>query len=105
MSIFSQMSFGEAARKAGKEMEKEWAFLVQATNDLEAEVICGLLREASIPVRQKDIDSLMGFVRVVGGYVWGIDIFVPREALPRARALIAGLDCSEAPVRKRNGLT
>ncbi|NLA27630.1 MAG: DUF2007 domain-containing protein [Firmicutes bacterium] len=83
-------------------MEKEWAFLVQAGNDIEAEIICGLLRESSIPVQQRDIDSLMGFVRVVGGYVWGIDIFVPRQMLPRARAILATVGFNEKGGRENN---
>lgn len=70
-------------------MEQEWAFLVQASNDIEAGVICGLLQEASIAVQKKDGDPLIGFMRVVGGQSCAIDIFVPRKALPQARALLS----------------
>ncbi len=69
-------------------MEKEWVFLIQAVNDLEAEIICGLLREASIPVQRKDGDPLIGFMRVVGGQSGDVDIFVPPELLARARSLL-----------------
>ncbi len=70
-------------------MEEEWTFLMQAFNDIEAEIVCGLLREASIPVRRKDSDPLSGAMRVVGGQAYEIDIFVPQKMLPRARALLA----------------
>ncbi|WP_461369795.1 putative signal transducing protein [Candidatus Darwinibacter acetoxidans] len=69
-------------------MTEEWAFLMQAFNDLEAEIVCGLLREASIPVRRKDSDPLAGAMRVVGGQAYEIDILVPRQMLPQARALL-----------------
>ncbi len=72
-------------------MEDEWAFLMQAFNDLEAEIVCGLLREASIPVRRKDSDPLTGAMRVVGGQAYEIDIFVPQQMLLRARALLAAV--------------
>jgi hypothetical protein len=92
---------GEAIkREADKNMEEEWAFLMQAFNDLEAEIVCGLLQEASIPVRQKDSDSLTGAMRVVGGQAYEIDIFVPLKMLPRARALLAAAFREEAAENK-----
>lgn len=70
-------------------MDDEWVFLVQASNDIEAGIICGLLQEASIAVQKRDGDPLIGFMRVVGGQSYAIDILVPREVLPQARALLA----------------
>jgi len=61
---------------------------VQAYNDLEAAVVCGLLEAASIPVLCQASDPLAGGMRVVGGQAYEIDIYVPEGMLPRARALL-----------------
>ncbi len=72
-------------------MEEEWTFLVQAADDIEAGIICGLLQEASITAQKKDGDPLVGFMRVVGGQSFAIDIFVPQKELPRARSLLENI--------------
>jgi hypothetical protein len=82
-----------------------WAFLMQAYNDIEAGLVCGLLEAASIPVRQKDSDSLAGGMRVVGGQAYEINIYVPEKMLPRARALLAAAHRKEAAEREKNELT
>lgn len=79
-----------------------WVFLIQAYNDIEAGIVCGLLEAASIPVRQKDSDSFTGAMRVVGGQAYEIDIYVPRELLPRAKALLAAAHRKEAAEREKN---
>ncbi|HPU01179.1 MAG: hypothetical protein GX890_05185 [Firmicutes bacterium] len=76
-------------------MEEEWAFLMRAFNDLEAEIACGLLRQDSIPVRLKESDPLTGAMRVLGGQAYEIDILVPRQMLPRAKALLAAAEKEE----------
>ena len=66
-----------------------WAFLMQAYNDVEAGIVCGLLETAQIPVRRKESDPLSGSMRVVGGQAYEIDLYVPEEMLLRARDLLA----------------
>ena len=39
-------------------MEEKWVQLVEAFNDVEAEIICGLLQSANIPCRKADRDAL-----------------------------------------------
>lgn len=74
-----------------------WAFLMQAYDDLEAGIVCGLLETAAIPVRRKDHNPLAGGLRVIVGQAYEIDIYVPPELLLRARAILAEADRQERP--------
>ena len=44
-------------------MEEQWAQLAEAFNDVEAEIICGLLQSANIPCRKADRDALADLIR------------------------------------------
>lgn len=66
----------------------KWVFLMQAYNDMEAALVCGLLGAASIPALQKASDPLAEGMRVVGGQAHELDIYVPEKNLPQARALL-----------------
>ncbi|HOL17006.1 MAG TPA: DUF2007 domain-containing protein, partial [Bacillota bacterium] len=69
-------------------MEEQWAQLAEAFNDVEAEIICGLLQSANIPCRKVDRDALAGAMRVIGGQAYEIRILVPRRLLQQARELL-----------------
>lgn len=64
---------------------------MQAYSDIEADILCGLLETAMIPVRRKDSDPLAGSMRVIGGQAYEIDLYIPEEMLSRARTLLASL--------------
>ncbi len=69
-------------------MEEKWVQLLEAFNDVEAEIICGLLQSANIPCRKADRDALAGAMRVIGGQAYEIRIMVPQRLLPQARLLL-----------------
>jgi hypothetical protein len=69
-------------------MPEEWVFLAEAFNDVEAEIICGLLQASGIPCRKEDRDSLTGAMRVIGGLAYEIRIMVPKPLLKQAQALL-----------------
>ncbi|MEW5784686.1 MAG: DUF2007 domain-containing protein [Bacillota bacterium] len=68
-------------------MTGEWAFLVEAFNDLEAEIILGLLESGGIPAQKAD-DLFTGAMRVIGGQAYEVRILVPEKYLEQARALL-----------------
>jgi hypothetical protein len=73
-------------------MEEEWVFLVEAFNDIEAEIICGMLKAAGIPARKEDSDAYAGALRVIAGQAMEVQVKVPGRLLERARALLRSLD-------------
>ncbi len=74
-----------------------WAFLMQAYDDLEAGIVCGLLEAAAIPARRQEHDPLAGGMRVITGQAYEIDIYVPAPLLPRARAILVEAESRENP--------
>lgn len=72
-----------------------WAFLMQAYDDLDAGLVCGLLEAASIPARRKESNSLAGGMRVITGQAYEIDIYLPAKLLLRARAILAAVNRQE----------
>lgn len=80
-------------------MSGEWVFLVEAYNDVEADIILGLLESAGIPARKAD-DPFTGAMRVIGGQAYEVRIMVPVNLLEQARALLRSAaleDENEAP--------
>ena len=73
-------------------MEESWEFLVQAGNDIEAEIVCGYLKEQGIPSRRADSSPYTGAMRVIGGLAYEIEIFVPAALLEEARNCLALLE-------------
>lgn len=69
-------------------MAENWVFLVEAYNDLEAEIICGALRSAGIPAVKEDSDPFTGAMRVVTGQAMEVQVKVPRTYLEQARTLL-----------------
>jgi len=69
-------------------MSEQWVFFMELFNDMEAEIVCGLLRSVDIPCRKEDGDSLSGAMRIIGGQVDAIQILVPELLLKQARDLM-----------------
>ncbi|NLY39977.1 MAG: DUF2007 domain-containing protein [Firmicutes bacterium] len=68
--------------------DEQWVFLVEAYNDVEAQIILGLLESEGIPARKEDSDPFTGAMRVLGGQAYEINILVPPSRLEQARALL-----------------
>lgn len=71
-----------------KVMNSNWVVLVEADNDLEADIICGFLREKGIPAQKKDSSPYAGAMRVIGGQALEVQVLVPEAFLSKARVLI-----------------
>lgn len=69
-----------------------WALLVEADNDIEADIICGFMQERGIPARKADSSPYTGAMRVIGGLAVEVQILVPEPFLKEARALINKID-------------
>jgi hypothetical protein len=69
-------------------MRENWVVLIEAENDIEAEIICGMLTENGIPVRKADSSPYTGALRVIGGMAYEVVIMVPDSFAKEARILL-----------------
>ena len=68
--------------------DKDTALLTTTHDDVEKNIICGILEEEEIPFLVKDRGAGEA-VRVVTGYsMYGCDIFVPGDLFEKANALL-----------------
>lgn len=65
-----------------------WTVLIEADNDIEADIICGFLQEKGIPARKADSSPYTGAMRVIGGLVVEVQVLVPEPFLGQARTLL-----------------
>lgn len=65
--------------------------LVEADNDIEAEIICGFLHEKGIPARKADSSPYTGAMRVIGGMAVEVQILVPDSFLKQAEELLVSV--------------
>lgn len=64
-----------------------WKKLTTARNDLEAEMISGLLRGAEIPFQHR-YKGINQYLKIIMGPVVAVEIWVPEERLAEALAMI-----------------
>lgn len=64
-----------------------WVFLKSTLNDIEADVISGLLEANGIPTMRK-YPNISGLAKIYLGSSFGVEIYVPNEHLEEARLLI-----------------
>ncbi len=69
-------------------VDENWVLLVEADNDIEAEIICGFLQEKGIPARKADSSPYTGAMRVIGGLAVEIQVLVPEPFLDQAKSLL-----------------
>jgi hypothetical protein len=69
-------------------MIDSWVVLMEAENDVEADIICGFLYEKGIPTRKADSSPYTGAMRVIGGLAFEVQILVPEPMLAQAKQLI-----------------
>ncbi len=63
-------------------------FLVEADNDLEADIICGFLQEKGVPTQKTDSSPYTGAMRVIGGQAVEVQILVPETFREQAKAFL-----------------
>jgi len=73
-------------------MDDNWVFLLEADNDIEADIICGFLQEKGIAARKVDSSPYTGAMRVIGGQAVEVQILVPGPFLKQAKELIDAFD-------------
>jgi hypothetical protein len=73
-------------------MEYNWVVLIEADNDVEADIILGFLREKGIPARKADSSPYTGAMRVIGGLAVEVQILVPDSYKAEASDLIDNLE-------------
>ena len=68
-----------------------WTVLVEADNDIEAEIICGFLQNKGIPARKADSSPYTGAMRVIGGMAVEVQVLVPETFRNQAKELLDAL--------------
>lgn len=76
------------------DMEKNFVHLIQVYNDVEADIVVGLLNEYNIPSIKK-YKGNKGFMKVIMGTALGVDIFVKAQDFETAKEIIESVDLSE----------
>ncbi|EGW41595.1 hypothetical protein [Desulfosporosinus sp. OT] len=66
---------------------ENWSYLCGVTQDLEADIIIGLLNEDSIPAI-KQYPEAGAFLKIAYGLTTGVDLYVPTETREAALQLI-----------------
>lgn len=66
-------------------VDQQWVLLMEAGDDVEAEIICGFLQEKGIPTQKMDSSPYTGAMRVIGGMAVEVLIYVPESFLEQAK--------------------
>ncbi len=69
-----------------------WEVLVEAYNDVEADIICGFLQEKGIPAKKADSSPYTGAMRIIGGQAMEVHVLVPGSFLQEASELLLEID-------------
>jgi hypothetical protein len=70
------------------EQNIEWDCLTTVANDIEFEMVAGLLQMGEIPVIRK-VRGVDGFIQIILGMpIAGIDLYVPRDRFQEALELL-----------------
>ncbi len=73
-------------------VDNNWIVLVEADNDLEADIICGFLQEKGVPARKADSSPYAGAMRVIGGQAVEVQVLVPKTFLEEGKKLLSDID-------------
>ncbi len=99
--VSEQICSGERSYKYGAfpakgiiTVENEWALLIEANNDVEADIICGFLQDNGIPARKADSSPYTGAMRVIGGLAVEVEVYVPNPFLGQAKKLLANFEAN-----------
>ncbi len=72
--------------------EEEWVFLIEATNETEADIICGFLQAHEVPAKKEYSGPFSGLKVVMGQEVGVISIFVPSNLKSFGRELLKEIE-------------
>ncbi len=75
--------------------ETKWISIIEAENDIEANIISSCLNSSGIPVKLVDGDPYSGAMRVIGGLANNITIMVPEEYYNKATEVIKTAKCND----------
>ncbi len=73
-------------------VEHGWVVLVEAGNDVEADIISGFLQDKGIPNKKADSSPYAGAMRVIGGQAVEVQILVPEPFLKKAKELLESFE-------------
>lgn len=68
-------------------IDNNWVVLLEASNDVEADIICGFLQDRGIPAIKADSSPYTGAMRVIGGLAVEVQVMVPEPFLEEAKKL------------------
>ncbi len=69
-------------------MKHYWKLLIEADNDVEADIICGFLPDKGIPARKADSSPYTGAMRVIGGLAVEVQVLVPESLFEEALEIL-----------------
>ena len=72
----------------------KYVFLLQVYNDVEADIVEGLLSQYNIPVIKKYRGN-RSFIKTIMGTVLGVDVFVRAEDFKEAKEIVENTDLNE----------
>ncbi len=81
-------------------MDNNWLVLLEATNDVEADIICGFLQDRGIPAIKADSSPYTGAMRVIGGLAVEVQVMVPEPFLEEAKRLQKELEAGSFQIDK-----
>ncbi len=72
----------------------KYVFLLQVYNDVEADIVEGLLSQYNIPIIKKYRGN-KSFIKTIMGTVLGVDVFVRAEDFKEAKEIVENTDLNE----------
>jgi len=81
-------------------LESNWTLLVEANNDVEADIICGFLQDNGIPTRKADSSPYTGAMRVIGGLAVEVEIYVPEPFFEPAKELLISFESNNDTIEE-----
>lgn len=72
--------------------DAKWEILIEAHNDVEADIVCGFLQEKGIPAKKADSSPYAGAMRIIGGQAMEVHVLVPESFLQEASELLLKID-------------
>ncbi len=76
-----------------------WAFLINVTTEIEADILIGLLEQENIP--SKKLYPGIGNLKATYGLMNGVEVYVPDNLILRAKDLL-GSPLEESPTQESN---
>ena len=74
---------------------EKYVFLLQVYNDVEADIVEGLLSQYNIPVIKKYRGN-RSFIKTIMGTVLGVDVFVRAEDFKAAKDIVENINLNES---------